>query len=82
MDYLHEDWVMKQQEQKSDILASASASLFGIFHMSASYETKTDQKMLDSYRKQRTSSIVLTKGGPLFEPANFTLDNWAEKVDG
>ena len=82
VDYLHEDWVMKQQEQKSDVLASASASLFSIFHMSASYETKTDLKMLDSYRKQRTSSSVLTKGGPLFQPANFTPDSWAIEVDG
>ena len=82
VDYLHEDWVMKQQEQKSDILASASASLFDIFHMSPSYETKTDKKMLDSYRKQRTFSSVLTKGGPLFQPANFTPNNWAIEVDG
>ena len=82
MDHIYEKWVLSQKEHKSNILASASASLFGKFHMSASYETKTDQQMLDSYKENRTSSSVLTKGGPLFEPANFTLDNWAEKVDG
>ena len=81
MDQVRQDWVLSQHEKKSDILVSASASLFGIFHMSSSYETKTDQKMLESYKKQRTSSSVMTKGGPLFKPTNFTPDSWAVEVD-
>nr|AMZ02447.1 macrophage expressed protein-like isoform 1 [Littorina littorea] len=81
VDQIREDWVLSQQEKKSDILASASASLFKVFKMSASYETKTDDKFVDAYQKQRTSSSILTKGGPLFRPANFTPDMWALAVD-
>ncbi|KAL8604381.1 hypothetical protein ACOMHN_028144 [Nucella lapillus] len=81
VDQLKEDWVNSQTEHKSDILASASASLFGVFHMSASYDVKTDDKFMESYRRQRTASSIITKGGPLFRPANFTPDVWAAEVD-
>nr|KAG5706004.1 hypothetical protein BaRGS_028113 [Batillaria attramentaria] len=81
VDHLRDEWVNSQEEHKSDILASASASLFSVFHMSASYETKTDEKFMQSYLSQRTSSVVKTLGGPLFKPANFTPDIWAEAVD-
>ncbi|XP_076447340.1 macrophage-expressed gene 1 protein-like [Babylonia areolata] len=80
-DNLKQDWVMSQSDKKSAILASASASLFGVFHMSASYGVKTDDAMTQSYNQHRTSSRILTKGGPLFRPANFTPDTWAAEVD-
>ena len=81
VDHVHEEYMNENQQKKSEILASASASLLGIFHMSASYDSKTDQQMLESYKKQRTSSSVMTKGGPLFKPTNFTPDSWAAEVD-
>lgn len=81
VDHLRDEWVNSQSEHKSDILASASASLFSVFHMDASYQTKTDDAFMKSYFSQRTSSVVKTMGGPLFKPANFTPDMWSDDVD-
>ena len=81
MDQVRQDWVLSQKDHKSAILASASASLFGIFNITASYESKTGQQMLESYQKHRTSSSILTKGGPLFKPASSSADSWAAEVD-
>nr|UZP48208.1 macrophage-expressed protein 1 [Charonia tritonis] len=81
VDQLREEWVNSNIEHKSDILAAASGSLFSIFQFSSRFESKTDQRFSDQYKKSRTSSSILTLGGPVFRPANFTPDMWADDVD-
>ncbi|KAK0044625.1 macrophage-expressed 1 protein-like isoform X1 [Biomphalaria pfeifferi] len=80
-DYLKSDFVSSSRESKTSILVSASASFLGIFHMSASYGHKTDDKVSDSYNKSLTHSVIRTLGGPLYRIGNMTLDEWTEGVD-
>ncbi|KAK6993903.1 macrophage-expressed 1 protein [Biomphalaria glabrata] len=80
-DYLKSDFVSSSRESKTSILVSASASFLGIFHSSASYGHKTDDKVSDSYNKSLTHSVIRTLGGPLYRIGNMTLDEWTEGVD-
>ncbi|KAH9492035.1 Macrophage-expressed protein 1 protein, partial [Bulinus truncatus] len=80
-DYLKSQFIQENSESKTAILASASASFLNIFHMSASYGQTTDNKVSDSYNKSLTHSLVKTLGGPIYQPENMTIDDWAKGVD-
>jgi hypothetical protein len=65
---------------KSKITATASASFFSVFHISASYEHQTTKEMIDQYIGNRSHSRVETYGGPVFKPVNFSLNDWADEI--
>lgn len=67
--------------KKSEILSFASASLYSVFNMKTSFNSTATSNFQSDYSKQRTSSVVETYGGPLYRPANFTLNQWAQKAD-
>ena len=56
----------KSESTKNTVLASASASFFGIFGFGASYSQTTTTEQVDAYMKSRTSSHIMTYGGPVF----------------
>lgn len=60
------DYLRKFESQKSTILASASASFFGVFDFGAAYSQTTTKEQIETYMKSRTSSHVMTYGGPVF----------------
>ncbi|XP_045211962.2 macrophage-expressed gene 1 protein-like [Mercenaria mercenaria] len=80
VDELTATFVRKYESQKQQILASASASFFGIFDFGAGYSQTTSQTMIDEYRKERTTSKIITFGGPIFRPTNFTANNWTDFI--
>ncbi|CAG5120709.1 unnamed protein product [Candidula unifasciata] len=80
-DYLQREYVLGHTEQKTSILASASASFFSLVHVSASYGHKTDATVDDMYQKIMTHSYTKSYGGPLFKPGNMSLDDWTDGVD-
>lgn len=80
-DFLKREYVATHAEDKSSILATASASFFGIFHMSASYGHKTDKTQDEAYEKSMTHSFVKSHGGPLVQSSNMSINEWIEGVD-
>ncbi|XP_060564488.1 macrophage-expressed gene 1 protein-like [Ruditapes philippinarum] len=80
LDEVTATFVKKYESQKQQILASASASFFGIFDFGGGYSQSTSKTMIDEYRKQRTTSKIMTFGGPVFKPNNFTANNWSSSI--
>lgn len=81
VDHLHSTFVRTEEAEKNTILASASASFFGIFDfgIDTSHTTKTD--LFKQYLKQRTTSHIATYGGPVFRPTNYTSLNWSSSLE-
>ena len=52
--------------EKNEVLASASASFFGVFDAGFDFSHTTTQKMMDQYIRNRTTSQISTFGGPIF----------------
>ncbi|XP_033744476.1 macrophage-expressed gene 1 protein-like [Pecten maximus] len=65
---------------KSKVLASASASFCGVFNIGGSYEHSTSKEMIDQYLGNRTHSETETIGGSVFQPQNFSLNDWADSI--
>ncbi|XP_069141132.1 macrophage-expressed gene 1 protein-like [Argopecten irradians] len=65
---------------KSKVLASASASFCSVFNVKASYEHSTSKEMIDQYLGNRTYSETDTVGGSVFQPQNFSLNDWADSI--
>ncbi|XP_053388384.1 macrophage-expressed gene 1 protein-like [Mercenaria mercenaria] len=80
VDELSAQYMESKETQKQDVLASATASFFGILNFDAGYSKSSQQTDVDGYRQKRTSSKIMTFGGPLFRPMNFTADNWTESI--
>ncbi|BFZ08575.1 hypothetical protein BsWGS_11615 [Bradybaena similaris] len=80
-DYLQRQYVLDHAEQKTNILASASASFFSVFKISASYGHTSDKQTDDMYSKMMTHSYIKSHGGPLYKVGNMSLDDWTEGVD-
>ena len=79
VDHLKYSYVSNFDEEKTKVTASAGASFFRTFKMSASISHQTDTKQLEEYETSTTSSRVLTFGGPPFR-VNFTLDAWEDAL--
>ncbi|XP_061178925.1 macrophage-expressed gene 1 protein-like [Saccostrea echinata] len=62
------------------VVAAASASFMSIFSVGAEYKHSTSQEVIDQYLGNRTHSKVKTFGGPVFQPSNFTLNQWAAEI--
>ena len=80
VDQVSRNYANKYVGSKSTITAGASASFFGIVHFSASYTTKSSEQTTDEYRKSRTTSKISTYGGPMFQAANYTANDWTSDV--
>ncbi|GFO45023.1 reverse transcriptase [Plakobranchus ocellatus] len=80
-DYLRREFVESHSEDKTAILASASASFFGVFSAGASYSHKTDNKVDDMYNKSMTHSYIKSLGGSIILAEKMTLNQWSEGVD-
>lgn len=65
---------------KSRITASASASFFSVFKVSAGFDHQTTNEMINQYLGNRSSSKIETFGGPVFKPVNFSLNDWADSI--
>lgn len=81
---MKEKWMKENSAQKTEILASASFSLFKLnlsASASVSFKSKTESNYQSGYLSQRTSSVVRTYGGPVYKPINFTINEWAEAAD-
>ena len=63
------------KEDASKIKAAASASFFNTFGISGSYSKSVDQKFIDQYIGNVTSSYTETWGGLPFQ-ANFSVNSW------
>lgn len=66
LDELSATYLRKYESQKSTVMAAASASFFGIFDFGVDYSQTTTKTQIDEYLKQRTTSKVMTFGGPVF----------------
>jgi hypothetical protein len=80
-DYLKRDFVLSQSEQKSSILAKASASFFSIFNLSASYGHTYDSSISELYEKSMTHSYIKSHGGPMIQATDMTVNDWIAGVD-
>ncbi|ESO91385.1 hypothetical protein LOTGIDRAFT_72260, partial [Lottia gigantea] len=80
-DFVSRELVLKNEENKRSILASASANFFGVVHASASTKSSTDKKMQDSYDKSKTSSYITAYGGSMYTFQNYSVNKWAEKLN-
>ncbi|OWF42792.1 Macrophage-expressed gene 1 protein [Mizuhopecten yessoensis] len=65
---------------KSKVMASASASFGSVFGIKTGYDHSTSNEMIDQYLGNRTHSETDTIGGSVFQPQNFSLNDWAESV--
>ncbi|XP_033744477.1 macrophage-expressed gene 1 protein-like [Pecten maximus] len=65
---------------KSKVLASASASFSDVFHADTDYQHSTSKEMIDQYLGNRTHSEINTIGGSVFQPQNFSLNDWADSI--
>ncbi|KAL3843211.1 hypothetical protein ACJMK2_021156 [Sinanodonta woodiana] len=81
LDHVHSTFVSQYSSEKTSILASASASFFGIFKFDASYKQTSTQTMTDQYLKSRTHSKIHSFGGPVFTPSNYSANTWSEGLD-
>ncbi|XP_053388386.1 macrophage-expressed gene 1 protein-like [Mercenaria mercenaria] len=80
IDEVSANYVRKYDSEKHKVVASASASFFGVFDFGAGYSETTTKTMIDEYKKERTSSAVITIGGPAFRPKDFTANNWTDFI--
>lgn len=67
---------------RRQVVAAASASFMSIFSVGAEYKHSTSKEVIDQYLGNRTHSSVRTFGGPVFQPSNFTLNQWAAELGG
>ncbi|KAK6993897.1 macrophage-expressed 1 protein, partial [Biomphalaria glabrata] len=79
-DYLDRSFSQLTSDEKSSILAAASASFFGVFHVDASYSHKSESSSSSGYDKSVRQSYIYTFGGPKFK-TNMSVDQWADSVD-
>ncbi|XP_060084843.1 macrophage-expressed gene 1 protein-like [Ylistrum balloti] len=79
-DQIKSTYARSYSMDKSKVLASASASFADIFHVSANYEHSTTKEMIDQYLGNRTNSETITIGGAIFQPKNFSLNDWANSI--
>ena len=77
VDHVKSKYAATFQMDKSKITASASASFFGSFGISASYTHQTSQQDLDTYRQNVAHSRIHTYGGPPYR-ANFSVNQWED----
>lgn len=68
-------------KDSSKIVAAASASFRSIFKFDANFETTASSDIQKQYEGNRTHSVINAIGGPMFKPHNFTLNDWASKVE-
>ncbi|KAH3857758.1 hypothetical protein DPMN_100373 [Dreissena polymorpha] len=80
VDQLSQSYMRKYQGQKIAITASASASFLKVFNMDAKYSMSISSSQVDEYQKSKTSSQILTYGGPIFSPVNFSANQWSENL--
>lgn len=64
------------------VVAAASASFSSVFNVGAEYKHSVSKEVVDQYLGNRTHSTVQTFGGPVFQPSNFTLNDWAAGLSG
>ncbi|KAL4224797.1 membrane-attack complex / perforin [Mactra antiquata] len=80
LDELSATYLRKYESQKNTILASASASFFGVFDFGIDTSDTTTKTQIDEYLKQRTTSKIMTFGGPVFRPKNYTANMWGDSI--
>uniref|UniRef100_A0A2C9LVF4 MACPF domain-containing protein n=1 Tax=Biomphalaria glabrata TaxID=6526 RepID=A0A2C9LVF4_BIOGL len=79
-DYLDRSFFQLTSDEKSSILAAASASFYGVFHVDASYSHNSESSNSSGYDKSVRQSYIYTFGGPKFK-TNMSVDQWADGVD-
>ncbi|KAK3795931.1 hypothetical protein RRG08_018315 [Elysia crispata] len=80
-DYIKRAYIASQSNQKTKILASASASFAGIFKIDSSYSQSTEDSVDKSYSNSMTYSSITSLGGPLIFSSDMKIDQWAQAVD-
>ena len=79
VDHLTRKYVADFKEDKSKIMASASASFLGVVGFQTSYSKSTDKQDLDEYTKNTVYSTLYTFGGPPYR-VNFTINQWEDQM--
>lgn len=67
---------------RRQVVAAASASFMSVFNVGAEYKHSTSTEVIDQYLGNRTHSVIKAIGGPVFQPNNFTLNQWAAGLSG
>uniref|UniRef100_A0A8W8K0K8 MACPF domain-containing protein n=1 Tax=Magallana gigas TaxID=29159 RepID=A0A8W8K0K8_MAGGI len=67
---------------RRQVVAAASASFMNVFNVGAEYKHSTSTEVIDQYLGNRTHSVINAIGGPVFQPNNFTLNQWASGLSG
>ena len=80
LDQIKSSFTRDEKFSKSGFLASASASFFSVFSVSASYSHVTTTDMITKYQTARTHSKINSHGGQVFKPNNFSLNDWATEM--
>ncbi|KAH9492027.1 Macrophage-expressed protein 1 protein [Bulinus truncatus] len=80
-DYIKSQFVLTNLEQKSSILASASASFWDTFNFTSSFGRINENKVSDSYKTAMEHSLMKTLGGPFLQLEDTSLDSWIKGVD-
>lgn len=81
IEQIRSTYVRKSESHKSTVLASASANFFDVFKFSTSFSQIANVSDVRDYLAQRTMSLVMTFGGPVFRPTNYSADQWSNFVD-
>ncbi|KAK2571256.1 Macrophage-expressed gene 1 protein [Acropora cervicornis] len=79
VDHLTRKYFEDFKEDKSKIMASASASFFGVIGFQASYSKSTGKQDLDEYTNNTVYSTLYTFGGPPYR-VNFTINQWEDQM--
>lgn len=80
VDQVSSTYASSYDMHRSSILASASASFFGVINFDASYGSSVSESTKKAYLANRTHSHVQAHGGPMFK-ANFSVNDWVNGLD-
>lgn len=82
IDEIKSSFAKSFDKDSSKIIAAASASFQSFFNVSGQvkYTKSASEELIKQYKGNRTYSVINAIGGPIFQPHDFTLNDWASEV--
>lgn len=78
--FVYSSFIGESMENKVKVAASASASFFGSFKISASVTHTSDTSSVDNLHQSTTHAHTTAIGGPPLRFGNFTLSEWEDNI--
>lgn len=76
VDHVKRELLQDDTIDKFQISAAAGAELFGV-----QVGITIPAEVMTKYLASKTHSSILTHGGPLYLPVNFTINDWVNQID-